>query len=71
LKAQEFVTIHAALTTCRQSEREPRVLLDKETYEMLFNAAVICKGVGGGKHIDTGGPQRGFNVKEKKRGNTI
>jgi hypothetical protein len=46
--------------------------LDKETYDMprLFNVTVICKG-GRVQHIDTGGPQRGFNVKEKKRGNTI
>jgi hypothetical protein len=71
LKEQEFLTIHAALSTCRQSEGEARDLFDKETYDMLFKAhTALCKGVGGGTRSTRsgtrgGGASRGGQSEEK------
>jgi hypothetical protein len=71
LKEREFVTIHAALSTCRQSEGEARDHFDKETYDMLFNApTVLCKGVGVGTRSTRsgtrgGGASRGGQSEEK------
>jgi hypothetical protein len=49
---QEFASLLRKLSVCRQSEREAKELLDKETYDFIFKApagaAGAAKGVGGG-----------------------
>ena len=50
--SQEFASLLRKLSVCRQSEREAKELLDKETYDFIFKApagaAGAAKGVGGG-----------------------
>jgi hypothetical protein len=49
---QEVASLLRKLSVCRQSEREAKELIDKETYDFIFKApaaaAAAAKGVGGG-----------------------
>ena len=40
--SQEFASLVSKLSVCRQSEREAKDLLDKETYDFIFQAPVAA-----------------------------
>jgi hypothetical protein len=73
----EFASLFSKLTLCRQSDREAKELLDKETYDSIFKTAAAGAAKGGGgktrsaaSSVSTPGTQGGGGARGGEREET-